>query len=193
MLKKLKRLTADNASGCTERMLNNIYAKNGRVVIRFTEDDRKDVDLCKYIAEKCKCNYSSDDIMEFGCGDCQMCPYGTMYAVCIQAAELRERLKLFEDKEEQGLLLELPCKVGDTVYVIPSLTNFRLNIVNGYTENNRVYEQKVHSIQMWNTDEWCLWTCDGIILLLQRFYKKTWFLTKEDAEAKLKELKENAE
>lgn len=31
-------------------------------------------------------------------------------------ADLREKLKSYEDAEEQGLLLRLPCKVGDTVY-----------------------------------------------------------------------------
>ena len=31
--------------------------------------------------------------------------------------KLAERLKEYEDLEEQGLLLKLPCKVGDTVYV----------------------------------------------------------------------------
>ena len=29
---------------------------------------------------------------------------------------LYERLRKYEDAEEQGLLLRLPCKVGDTVY-----------------------------------------------------------------------------
>lgn len=33
-------------------------------------------------------------------------------------ADLREHLKSYEDAEEQGLLLRLPCKVGDTVYWI---------------------------------------------------------------------------
>lgn len=33
-------------------------------------------------------------------------------------AELRESLKEYEDAEEQGLLLRLPCKVGDTVYSV---------------------------------------------------------------------------
>lgn len=33
-------------------------------------------------------------------------------------ADLRERLKVYEDAEEQGLLLRLPFKVGDTVYYI---------------------------------------------------------------------------
>lgn len=33
-------------------------------------------------------------------------------------ADLRERLKHYEDLEEQGRLIELPCKPGDTVYEI---------------------------------------------------------------------------
>ena len=33
-------------------------------------------------------------------------------------ANYEQRLKLFEDSEKQGLLLRLPCKVGDTVYAI---------------------------------------------------------------------------
>lgn len=87
--------------------------------------------------------------------------------------------------EEKSITLKLPCKVGETVYVIPSLTNFRLNVLHGLSENNRVCEQTVHSVQMWKPDDWCLWTCDGINLLLQRDYKETWFLSKEEAEKAL--------
>lgn len=35
---------------------------------------------------------------------------------------VQEKLKAYEDKQEQGLLIELPCKVGDTVY-LPAETN----------------------------------------------------------------------
>lgn len=101
---------------------------------------------------------------------------------------VEELCQFFKDKSK---IVELPCKVGDTVYVVPSLCNFRLNIVNRHPENNRICEQKVSSIQMWNSSEWCLWTCDGLNLLLQKSYKENWFLTKEEAEARLKELKEN--
>ena len=38
--------------------------------------------------------------------------YRNMWAM----ADLREKLKEYEDLEEQGLLLRLPCKVGDTLY-----------------------------------------------------------------------------
>lgn len=33
-------------------------------------------------------------------------------------ADLRERLKAYEDAEEQRLLFKLPCKVGDIVYLV---------------------------------------------------------------------------
>lgn len=35
-----------------------------------------------------------------------------------QLAEWLEELKEYRDLEEQGLLLKLPCKAGDTVYII---------------------------------------------------------------------------
>ena len=34
-----------------------------------------------------------------------------------------EKLAMYEDAEEQGLLLRLPCKVGDTVYVVKNNTD----------------------------------------------------------------------
>ena len=34
-----------------------------------------------------------------------------------QVAEYLRKLKDYEDLEEQGRLIKLPCKVGDTVYV----------------------------------------------------------------------------
>ena len=37
---------------------------------------------------------------------------------CEEIDEVYRKLKEYEDLEEQGLLLKLPCKVGDTVYSI---------------------------------------------------------------------------
>lgn len=53
------------------------------------------------------------------------------------------RLCNYEDLEEQGLLLKLPCKIGDDVYQIPSKVNYDLNVLSKHEENNRVYHQKV--------------------------------------------------
>lgn len=91
------------------------------------------------------------------------------------------------DLEEQGKLLKLPCAVVDTVYVIPSKTNYKLNIINGHSENNRVYEQIIGRIEISNSG-YLLVTCDGMASVVDTFYKKTWFLTREEAEAALKEL-----
>ena len=102
------------------------------------------------------------------------------------------KLKKYEDLEEQGLLLKLPCKIGDNVYKIPSKTNYNLNILDGYYENNRVYNQKVSRIIL-DDDYWYL-ECDkdreygtGVICL-DKFFGKTWFLSKEEAEQELKRL-----
>lgn len=95
--------------------------------------------------------------------------------------------KKFMRLEEQGKLLKLPCAVGDTVYVIPSKTNYKLNIINGYSENNRIYEQIVNRIEISGTG-YLLVTCEGMASVADAFYKKSWFLTKEEAEAALKEL-----
>ena len=60
--------------------------------------------------------------------------------------------------------------------------------MNGLTENNRVYKQKVHSVQMWSNSSYLLGTCDGLDSVHSDFYKETWFLTKEAAEQALKEM-----
>lgn len=103
--------------------------------------------------------------------------------------EVLKKLAEYEDLEEQGKLLKLPCAVGDTIYVIPSKTNYKLNIVNDHEENNRVYEQVVNHIEIFETG-YLLSTCDGMESVIERYYKETWFLTKEEAESALKAMSE---
>ena len=69
------------------------------------------------------------------------------------------KLAEYEDAEEQGLLLRLPCKVGDTVYLIKS--------------DGKVVPR----------------TADMQFLgILWDYYGKEWFLTQTEAEQKLKEM-----
>ena len=107
--------------------------------------------------------------------------------------KLQKKLKEYEDAEEQGLLLRLPCKIGDDVYQIPSKVNYDLNVLHKYYENNRVYHQKVSRIVL-DGKYWYL-ECDkdreygtGRICL-DRFFGETWFLTKEEAEQKLESMR----
>ena len=108
-------------------------------------------------------------------------------------ADVIGKLADLEDLEEQGLLWRLPCKIGDDVYFIPSKVNFELNILNGYGENNRVYHQKIKRITLVGKS-WYV-ECDKDIeygtnrIHVARFFKKTWFLSQEEAEAALEKMK----
>lgn len=97
-----------------------MHAKDNRVFIPQPYKD--DIDLCEYVSKLTKvkgCNLPTEEIMEGACLECDRdCEIGILYYCAIQAAELRERLKMFEDKLESGTLIELSCKVGDTVYVL---------------------------------------------------------------------------
>lgn len=90
---------------------------------------------------------------------------------------------------ESGVIVP-PCKVGDTVYVIPSKTNYRLNIINGCEENNRIYEQKVSEVRIFLNRKYLLTTCDGLRSVHSDLYGDTWFLTKEEAEQALEKERE---
>lgn len=103
------------------------------------------------------------------------------------------KLGEYEDLEEQGRLVKLPCKIGDDVYFVPSEVNYKLNILNSHSENNKVYHQKVDDFVL-TRHGWYL-ECDQDVkygtghILTDVSFRKTWFLEKSEAEAKLKELR----
>ena len=88
------------------------------------------------------------------------------------------RLRKFEEeinqKIEQGLLVELPCKVGDTVYSIP------------FDGNKKIFKHKVKDLRLLFIS--ASKDCDYIENNFAWFGENI-FLTKEEAEAKLRELK----
>ena len=104
-----------------------------------------------------------------------------------------QKLAEYEDLEEQGRLIKLPCKIGDDVWFVPSQTNYKLNILSHRSEENKICHQKVARITF-SRNGWYL-ECDKDLeyatdhILIDKMYKETWFLTKSEAEAKLKELR----
>lgn len=78
-----------------------------------------------------------------------------------------EKLAHYEDLEEQGLLLKLPCKVGDTVY--------KLWYSNGIPY--RIQELKIRTLE------------NVVSIVKHNLLGERVFLTKEEAEAKLKEMR----
>ena len=90
------------------------------------------------------------------------------------------KLKDYEDLEEQGLLMKLPCKVGDTVYAI------------GFNNKPVVYESVVLSILITEKEIVFNVKVDEFEInsqLKQSMFGKTVFLTQDEAEQKLKEMK----
>lgn len=97
----MKRLTTDTPQNNTETMLNFAYAKDGRVLLRYG-NGRQDIDLCEYIAQETAdkgCHLTPEEVMEGVCMECD-CNLAILYWVAVQAAELRERLKMYEDGKE---------------------------------------------------------------------------------------------
>ena len=99
--------------------------------------------------------------------------------------DLHSKLGKLEDAEEQGLLLRLPCKVGDTVYSYCScFGNLEYEVDNiVMTENEIIYQCSAYSEPIGDCPSECL---DEIEPDISDF-GKTVFLTKEAAEQALKE------
>ena len=86
---------------------------------------------------------------------------------------------------DNGVIIP-PCKVGDTVFAIPSKVNCELNIMHNMHHNNRIYEQVVDHIIIWQSD-YMLYTCDGLCAVRSKETKDTWFTIREEAEKALAE------
>lgn len=102
-------------------------------------------------------------------------------------ADLRERLKYYEDLEEDGKMLILPCKLGDTVYSYCSeldtiLPYFVGQIVSDFDKENGVYFTIVASF--YELDE--LIDC---IDFEPKEVGKTIFLTEQEAQKALEVFK----
>lgn len=95
------------------------------------------------------------------------------------ADKILTKLAVYEDLEEQGLLVRLPCKVGDTVYV---------------PTRNFVSELRITMVSVNMHGTYFSWMLNsGIYPNLDGFsvnkLGKTVFLTREEAEKKLDEIK----
>ena len=123
---------------------------------------------------------------------CEGYPWNVHPVKDIDDLKYYKKLAAYEDADEQGLLFRLPCGIGSDVYMIPSKINYKLNILSLHQENNRVYHQKVALITF--TENGWYMKCDKDReyaierILSEKMYKETWFLSQEEAEAKLKEM-----
>lgn len=98
-----------------------------------------------------------------------------------------DKLAEYEDLEEQGLLLKLPCKVGTTVYVIDTI----YECDNDYMDCIMEFPDRYQCERGFK----CEYEHEKLVVRPESFdfkmldnFNKIVFLTKEEAEEKLKEL-----
>ncbi len=90
------------------------------------------------------------------------------------AQQAIDRLAEYEDMEEQGLLVRLPCKIGATVYRFQRYFN----------DATLKSEIKIKPCVVESVSTKCIITTDHMVMLFSNF-GKTVFLTREEAEKAL--------
>ena len=98
------------------------------------------------------------------------------------------KLKEYEDLEEQGLLVKLPCKVGDTVYY-PWIYNGQSGVALNEVESINIYYNRlpIITVKDWESD-----MCMAKTFTIEDF-GETVFLKKERAEESLQWLQSEVE
>lgn len=101
-----------------------------------------------------------------------------------QVAEYLRKFKDYEDLEEQGRLLKLPCKVGDTLYWINGKFIINYKITGFSVDEDGVWIMHAeHCVKTINKPYLYNIAVDTI--------GETTFFSESEAEAKLKELRNN--
>ena len=120
--------------------------------------------------------------------------YTERLAGCYRASDMiLERLAELEDKIEQGTLIELPCKVGDTVYVLRedcfAEDNYKTkwHIAEGFIKKIYINTKNEIFLQIISWVSGRAWSKDSRNYKVKT-YTKTVFLTREEAEKRLEEI-----
>ena len=107
---------------------------------------------------------------ELECGEyCDSCSQGA--GNCKTVENMIKKLATYEDLEEQGLLVRMPCPIGTTVWDICGM-DIRENVVSGFEYD------KGGKWFLWANEDECLGELNVLV-----------FLNREEAENKLEELK----
>ena len=195
----MERLTTNKEKsemGMYELAHNCCYCKDGLARYRDFEND---IDARELTRQLLKDYADGDDAFvdddDFDEEMLELLMYGTskteglialFYRNMWAMADLRERLKEYEDAEEQGLLLRLPCNAGDTVwdndYGKPcayTITGFSFGTGENYIDEPVSEKQVVYYYSNYSG------SITGSFAVIE--LGKSVFLTQAEAEKKLKE------
>lgn len=193
MIKALRCVASQNVEGdCYADIQNYMHItddKFKRLVCRDGENlkdfiNGKEAVTCPFYQKEYGCSFEDGELFWIN-----------------NVADLLEKLEEYQHLEEQGRLIRLPCKVGDTVYFLGSKCdkceeddcygcpyNF-----NGEKRDDRfVYDMVVKQFRIRNNsayivDNDTVWSSSEISLNIDQF-GKTVFLTQAEAEQRLKEM-----
>lgn len=214
----MERLTKKNPETNLERLLNFAIAEDKQVVLDYGFEKKPLVQVVVEKAKEIGCDASEQAVMWEGqCMECD-CAVALMNMLAVQAAELHARLSKIEDilgddydldrlaaimnqrmsmredvaerwkltsdipidrlrelaqADRDGRCVVLPCKAGDTVYSAFPLC-----------------EVSSHQIRKIEIEADGSFACSALMIPFSDF-GKTVFLTREEAEAKLKEREKN--
>lgn len=103
--------------------------------------------------------------------------------------EVLNKLAEYEDLEEQGKLLELPCAVGDRIYVIDTDERLSNKEIKVYCIDNIVIASDGTILLKYDVHDGVICELENIVTDKPYLYFYRCFLTREEAEAALKEFK----
>lgn len=199
----MKRLTTDKPEGNVENSLNLFYIKDHWTWVRGygSANGDEDISLSDLVRMMTKAIVpdaelpKSDDDLSFVMPEWLMFEPDTaegiialLYNAGWAFAELRQRLARYEDLEEQGRLVIPPCKVGDTVYCILEDSPVYYPDTDGwYISEETVHEITTKGLILHEVE-------DGASIYVDPFDRigKTVFLTREEAEKALAEVRDHA-
>ena len=118
--------------------------------------------------------------------------FETSYLKCEEYSDsgycAAEKLAEYEDLEEQGKLLRLPCAVGDRVYVIDTDERLSNKEIKTYDISNIVIADNETILLKYDSHDGVICELENIITDKPYLDFYRCFLLKEEAEAALKEL-----
>lgn len=184
----MKRLTTNkplSEMNMVELAYNCCYTKDGMARYRDFETDIDAIELARHLMlsyrlwEENDTATHDDDALNDEL--VENLAYGPMeidgliamfYRSILAMSDLREWLKEYEDAEEQGLLVRLPCKVGDKAY----------HVIYDCIANPSAY---IHEYEIKDVSQKAVYFADDW-WRLEEMKSMNAYLSKEEAEAALK-------
>lgn len=156
----MKRLTTNkdvSEMSMTELMFNSCYVKDYWVRYRDYERDIDAREFAKQLLEKFTgkvYSFESDEDFDEYILDCLQDGADSIeglialfYWNMVSMAELREKLKSYEDLDEQGLLLRLPCEIGTHLWRVTKPYRQEPKVTEYVVKNFRTTGKK-HRLQL---------------------------------------------